>query len=266
MEKLAAAYKIYCTYLKEYDEADPKRRSQKNLLQYNDISNRLPGQFEMVASMLALPFKKSLITCPTLNYIMDMVEQKHLSEKGRNFFQELMTEIKNEIAEKVLQNRYSVIANSSEMAEADTQHRDYQKESKRLMDFCRKMIDKKDKEAGYIYLEQQQGVPDVKPISKKELDGKIAEATIRPIKAQNIGENTIPPHYSSEISRYEPPLPFKKREQEEVLEKVREMTNGGSRGSKSEKQAKGETELSWDHEGLEPYPGPEKPKPQRSPK
>ena len=43
------------------------------------------------------------------------------------------------------------------------------------------------------------------------------------------------------------------------------MTNGCSKGSKSEKQAEGETELSWDHEGLEPYPGPEKPKPQRSP-
>ena len=27
-----------------------------------------------------------------------------------------------------------------------------------------------------------------------------------------------------------------------------------------------ETELSWDHEGLEPYPCPERPKPQRRPK
>ena len=44
------------------------------------------------------------------------------------------------------------------------------------------------------------------------------------------------------------------------------MKNGGSKGSKSEKRVEGETELSWDHEGLEPYPGPEKPKPQRSPK
>ena len=199
---------------------------------------------------------------------MDMVEQQDLSEKGRNFFQELMTEIeiKNEIAEKVLQNRHSIIANSTEMAEADTQHRNHQKERKRLMDFCRKMMDKKDKEAGCIDLEQPQGVPDVKPISKEELDEKIAEAIIRPIKAQNIWENTIPPHYSWEISRYEPPLPVKTREQEEVLEKVREMTNGGSKGSKSEKQVEGETELSWDHEGLEPYPGPEKPKSQRSPK
>ena len=63
-----------------------------------------------------------------------------------------------------------------------------------------------------------------------------------------------------------PSLPVKKREQEEVLEKVREMSNGESKGSNSEKQAEGETELSWDHEGLEPYPGPEKLKPQRGPK
>ena len=163
--------------------------------------------------MLTLPFEESLFTYPTLDYIMDMVEQKDLSEKGRNFFQELMREIeiKNAIAEKVLQNRYTIVANSSEIAEADKQHRDYQKESKRLMDFCRKMIGKKDKEAGYIDLEQPQRVPDVKPISKKELDEKIAEAIIKPKKAQTNGKNTIPPNYSWEMSRYEPPLPVKKR-------------------------------------------------------
>ena len=66
------------------------------------------------------------------------------------------------------------------------------------------------------------------------------------------------------MSRYEPPLPVKKKEQEKVLEKVREMKNGESKGSKSQKQAEGETELSWDYEGLEPYLGPEKPKSQRS--
>ena len=218
------AYEIYCTHLKEYEEAEPKKRSQKYLLQYNGISNRLHGQFEVIASMLALSFEESLFTYPTLDYIMEMVEQQDLSEKGRNFFQEQMREIeiKNAIAEKVLQNRYKIVVNSSEMAEVDEQHKDYQKESKRLMDICRKMIDKKDKEAGYIDLEQPQGVPDVKPISKKELDEKMAEAIIKPKRAQTIGENTIPPHYSREMSRYEPPLPVKKREQEEALEKVGE--------------------------------------------
>ena len=64
MEKLAVAYKIYCTHLKEYEEADPKKRSQKYLLKYNDISNRLHEQFGVVTSMLALPFEESLLPTP----------------------------------------------------------------------------------------------------------------------------------------------------------------------------------------------------------
>ena len=138
---------------------------------------------------------------------------------------------------------------------------DYKKESKKLIDFCRRMMDKRSKREEYEELEQPQGVPDVKPISNEELDEKIKEAWITPNEAQNIGENTIPPQYSREISRYEPPIPVKEKEKEDLLEKVRE-----SKGSKDKKQAEGETELSWDHEGLEPYPSPERPKPQRGPK
>ena len=59
---------------------------------------------------------------------------------------------------------------------------------------------------------------------------------------------------------------MKEKEKEDLLEKVREITSGESKGSKDETQAEGETELSWDHEGLEPYPSPERPKPQRDPK
>ena len=65
-------------------------------------------------------------------------------------------------------------------------------------------------------MEQLQGVPDVKPISKKELDEKIAEAIIKPKKAQAFEENTIPPYYSREMSRYEPPLPINRTEQEKA--------------------------------------------------
>ena len=68
------------------------------------------------------------------------------------------------------------------------------------------------------------------------------------------------------MSRYEPAIPVKEKEKEDLLEKVRGITNAESKGSKDENQAEGETELSWDHEGLEPYPCPEKPKSQRSPK
>ena len=158
------------------------------------------------------------------------------------------------------------MTNSEGEAEMTGEYAEYKKESKRLMDFCRRMIDKRSKREEYEELEQPQGVPDVKPISKKELDEKIKEALIIPKGAQNMGKNTIPPQYSREIIRYEPPLPVKEKEKKDLLEKVREITSGESKGSKDDKQAEGETELSWDHEGLEPYPCPEKPKPQRSPK
>ena len=59
---------------------------------------------------------------------------------------------------------------------------------------------------------------------------------------------------------------MKEKEKEDLLEKVREITSGESKGSKDDKQAEGETELSWDHEGLELYPCSKKPKPQKSPK
>ena len=52
----------------------------------------------------------------------------------------------------------------------------------------------------------------------------------------------------------------------EALEKVREITNGGSKGSESEKQVEGDTDLSLDHKGLEPHSKPDEPKPPRGPK
>ena len=150
--------------------------------------------------------------------------------------------------------------------EITKEYEEYKKETRRLMDFCKRMMDKGSKREEYEELEQPQGVPDVKPISKEELGEKIKVALIKPEEAQNIGEDTIPPQYARKMSRYEPPIPVKEKEKEDLLEKVREITNGESKGSKDEKQAEGETELSWDHEGLQPYPCLEKPKPQRSPK
>ena len=113
------------------------------------------------------------------------------------------------------------------------------------------MIEKKDKDAGYIELEQPEGIPDVEPITEKELDQKLREAHIESQQVDPIGGDTIPPYYSREMSRYEPPIPVKENEKQEALEKVREITNGGLKESKSEKPIEGDTDLSWDHEGFE---------------
>ena len=240
MKKIDTAYEIYSAHLKEYEEADPKRKTQKYLLQYNDISNRLHGQFEVVTSMLGLPFKETLDTYPSLDSIIRVVEQEDLRGKGQSFFEELMgeIEIKNAIAAKVYQNKSLEVTSSKEETEMMREFEEYKKESGKLMDFCKRMIDKRGKREEYEELEQPQGVPDVKPISKRELDEKIKEALITPKKAQNIGENTIPPQYSREIGRYEPPIPVKEKEKEDVLEKVREITSGESKGSKDENRQK----------------------------
>ena len=93
MKKIDTAYEIYSAHLKEYEEAEPRRKTQKYLLQYNDISNRLYDQFEVITSLLGLPFKETLTTYPTLDPIMKMVEQEDLREKGESFFEELMREV-----------------------------------------------------------------------------------------------------------------------------------------------------------------------------
>ena len=68
------------------------------------------------------------------------------------------------------------------------------------------------------------------------------------------------------MSRYEPPNPIKQKEKEDLLEKVREMTSEGSKGSKGEKFVEEDTDLSWDHEGLRPISNSHKDRINRSPK
>ena len=126
------------------------------------------------------------------------------------------------------------MTNSEEKTEITREFEGYKKESERLIDSCKRMMDKRSKKEEYEELEQPQGVPDVKPISREELDEKIKEVWITPKEAQNIGENTIPLQYSREISRYEPPIPVKNDVKENV--KGNETLNKGLGGKKSQEE------------------------------
>ena len=174
--------------------------------------------------------------------------------------------VKDEIAQKVLDNRLTIVKTPQEKDRTYLQYNEYRKESKRLLNFCEKMIEKREKGIDSLELEQPEGVPEVKEIPKERLDEKFKEIIGPPQYVEPIGKNTLPPHYSREISRYEPPKSVKDKEREELIEKVKEMTNEGMKGDKREKSVEVDTDLSWDHEGLKPIPKVSKSKLDKSPK
>ena len=94
IEIMTVANEIYLAHLQNYKQDDPKRRSQKYLIQFNELMDKLNQQLEIVVAVLNLPFEKSLMTYPSLEYVMDIVQQEDLTDKNREFFQELMREVK----------------------------------------------------------------------------------------------------------------------------------------------------------------------------
>ena len=274
VEKMAIANDVYLAHLQNYEQEDPKGKSQKFLLQFSELSNQLHRQFDIVAERLRLPFEQPLMTYPSLGNLMDVIQQEDMGDKNREYFQEMAKEvkIKNDIAQKVLNNRLSIIKTPAEKGKTNLQYKEYQKESKKLLDFCEKMMGKREKEVDSLELEQPEGVPEVKEISKEKLNEKLKEIIDQPQYVKPIGENTLPPYYSREMSRYEPPNPIKQKEREDLIEKVKEIRSEESKGGKREKSVEVDTDLSWDHEGLKPFPKApkdrlkESPNPPRTPK
>ena len=268
MEKMAIANDVYMAHLQNFGQGDPKEKSQKFLFQFNELGHQLHRQFDIVAERLKLPFEQPLMTYPSLGNLMDAIQQEDMEDKNRKYFREMAKEvkIKNDIAQKVLNNRLLVVKTPQEKDKAHSHYDEYQKESRKLLNFCEKMMEEREKEIDSLELEQLEGVPKVKEISKEKLDEKLREIIDQPQYVEPIGKNTLPPHYSREISRYEPPKPVKQREREELIEKVKEMTGEEIKGGKREKSVEVDTDLSWDHEGLKPIPKAPKNRSDGSPK
>ena len=154
VEKMAMANAIYLAHLQNYEQQDPKDRSQRYLLQFSELSNKLHEQFDMVAAKLSLPYEKPLMTYPSFGNLMDAIQQENIEVKNREYFREIAEEIKikNSIARKVRDNRLSMIRTPEEKEKTDLQYREYQRESRKLLDFCEKMMGKREKEANSIEL------------------------------------------------------------------------------------------------------------------
>ena len=99
---MAIANDVYLAHLWNYEQEDPKNRSQKFLFQFNELGNKLHKQFDIVAERLRLPLKQPLMTYPSLGNLMDVIQQEVIGAKNREYFQEMAKEIKikNDIAQK----------------------------------------------------------------------------------------------------------------------------------------------------------------------
>ena len=169
IEKMAIANDVYMAHLQNFEQEDPKEKSQKFLFQFNKLGHQLHRQFDIVAERLKLPFEQPLMTYPSLGNLMDAIQQEDMENKNREYFREMAKEvkIKNDIAQKVLNNRLSVVKTPQEKDRARSHYDEYQKESRKLLNFCEKMMEKREKEIDSLELEQPEGVPEVKEISKE---------------------------------------------------------------------------------------------------
>ena len=194
MGKMALANDVYMAHLQNFGQEDPKEKSQKFLYQFNEIGHQLHRQFDIVAERLKLPFEQPLMKYPSLGNLMDVIQQEDMENKNREYFREMAKEVKvkDEIARKVLNNRLTIVKTPQEKDKTYLQYNEYRKESKRLLNFCEKMIEKREKGIDSLELEQPEGVPEVKEIPKEKLDEKIKEIIGPPQYVEPIGKNTLP--------------------------------------------------------------------------
>ena len=74
------------------------------------------------------------MTYPSLGNLMDVIQQEDMEDKNKKYFCKMAKEvkIKNDIAQKVLNNRLSVIKTPQEREKARSQYDEYQKESRKI--------------------------------------------------------------------------------------------------------------------------------------
>ena len=94
LEKMAIANDIYLAHLQNYDQEDPRNKSQKFLFQFNEVGNKLPKQFDIVAERLRLLLEQPLMTYLSLGNLMDAIQQKDMGDKNRDISKKWQRKLK----------------------------------------------------------------------------------------------------------------------------------------------------------------------------
>ena len=131
---------------------------------------------------------------------------------------------------------------SDDEREVEQEYQKFKKKQNQVSSICDKKIQEFE-EQDYLSLKGSKSVSDPKN-----------EEEIKVQYVKPIGENTLPPQYSKEISRYQPSEKERVRAMKDALSAVRQFMSEGNLGRNGNLNTTTMKEM-WDYESQEPFFG-----------
>ena len=166
-----------------------------------------------------------------------------LDDKPKEYFEKTKKEVscKNSLAKWVHQHKMQNVNTSDAEREVEQEYQKFKKKQNQVSSICDKKIQFEEKD--YLSLKGSKSVSD--PKNEEEIKVQY----VKPIR-----ENTLPPQYSKEISRYQPSEKERVRAMKDALSAVRQFTSEGNLSRNGNLNTTTMKEM-WDYESQEPFSG-----------
>ena len=167
-----------------------------------------------------------------------------LDDKPKEYFEKTKKEVsrKNSLAKWVHQHKMQNVNTSDDEREVEQEYQKFKKKQNQVSSICDKKIQEFE-EQDYLSLKGSKSVSD--PINEEEIKVQY----VKPI-----GENTLPPQYSKEISRYQSSEKERVKAMKDALSAVRQFTSEGNLSRNGNLNTTTMKEM-WDYESQELFSG-----------
>ena len=165
-----------------------------------------------------------------------------LDDKPKEYFERTKREVshKNVLAKWVHQHKMQNVNTSDDERKIDQEYQKFKRKQRRVYSICEKKIQEIE-EQDYLSLKESRSISDLSN-----------EEEIRVQHVKPIGGNTLPPHYSKEISKYQPSDKERVKAMKDALSAVRQFTSDGNLSRNGNLNTTTMKEM-WDYESREPF-------------
>ena len=167
-----------------------------------------------------------------------------LDDKPKEYFEETKREVscKNVLAKWVHQHKMQNVDTSDDERKVDQEYQKFKRKQNQVSSICEKKIQEIE-EQDYLSLKGSRSVSDLND-----------EEEVKVQYVKPIGGNTLPPHYSKEISRYQPSEKERVKAMKDALSAVRQFTSEVNLSRNGNLNTTTMKEM-WDYESWEPFSG-----------